>query len=152
VITLATGGHWPDEVRRILDGLPKWFGVPAANDDYVAKASTLINVVARDDGEVVGICLLIRHNPLAAEIELLAVPEARHRQGIGRRILEHVEAELREDGVRVLHVKTYGPSGSSAEYARTRRFYEGTGFIPLEERTDIWGQDNPCLILVKPLG
>jgi ribosomal protein S18 acetylase RimI-like enzyme len=152
VITVETGGHWPDEVRRILDGLPAWFGMPASNDEYVDKARTLTNVVARDDGEVVGICLLVRHNPLAAEIDLIAVPESRHRQGIGRRILDHVEAELRADGVRVLHLKTYGPSGPSVEYARTRRFYEGTGFIPLEERTDIWGPENPCLILVKPVG
>lgn len=151
MITVTTGGHWPDEVRRILDGLPQWFGMPESNDEYVEKAATLTNVVARDGDAVAGICLLLRHNPQAAEIDLIAVPEDRHRQGIGRRILEHVERELAADGVRMLHVKTYGPSGSSIEYERTRAFYEGTGFIPLEERTDIWGPENPCLILAKPL-
>jgi hypothetical protein len=28
---------------------------------------------------------------------------------------------------------------------------ESIGFMPHEERTDIWGPDNPCLIFVKPL-
>ena len=152
MIKVETGGHWPDEVRRILDGLPMWFGMPESNEEYIDKASTLTNVVARDGDEVVGICLLLRHNPLAAEIDLIAVPEDRHRQGIGRRILDHVERELVAEGVRMLHVKTYGPSGSSVEYERTREFYEGTGFIPLEERTDIWGPENPCLLLAKHLG
>jgi GNAT superfamily N-acetyltransferase len=152
VITVETGGRHPHEVRRLLDGLGMWFGLPESNDEYVEKARTLTNVVARDGDEVVGICLLIRHNPQAAEIDLIAVPETRHRQGIGRRILDHIERELVADGVRMLHVKTFGPSGHSPEYERTRRYYEGTGFVPLEERTDIWGPENPCLILAKPLG
>jgi N-acetylglutamate synthase-like GNAT family acetyltransferase len=151
VIEVTTGGHWPGEVRRILDGLPMWFGMPESNEEYVEKASTLTNVVARDGGDVVGICLLQEHNPRSVEIDLIAVPEPMHRRGIGRMILEHVERELVAGGVRMLHVKTYGPSGSSVEYERTREFYEGTGFVPLEERTDIWGEQNPCLILVKPL-
>lgn len=75
MITVETGGHWPDEVRRILDGLPLWFGRPVSNDEYVEKAKTLTNVVARDGDEVVGICVVIRHNPLAAEIDLIAVPD-----------------------------------------------------------------------------
>ena len=74
-----------------------------------------------------------------------------HRAGIGRRIVERVEAGLTTNGVRLLEVKTLGPSGGSEEYARTRAFYEAIGFLPLEERTDIWGPENPCLILVKPL-
>lgn len=151
MITVETGGHWPEEVRRILDGLPMWFGLPESNEEYIDKATALTNVVAREGDAVVGICLLIRHNPLAAEIDLIAVPEAMRRQGVGRRILEHIEGELVADGVRMLHVKTYGPSGSSVEYERTRQFYEGTGFVPLEERTDIWGPQNPCLILAKSL-
>jgi N-acetylglutamate synthase-like GNAT family acetyltransferase len=148
-IEVTSGGSHPEDVRRILDGLPLWFGRPESNEQYIASASTLPNVVARRDGEVVGVCLLKHHNPLASEIELLAVPEHLHRTGIGRRIVQHVEGELRERGVRMLEVKTYGPSGKSAEYERTRHFYEGMGFIPLEENLDIWGADNPCLILVK---
>lgn len=150
-IEVTSGGSHPDDVRAILDGLPLWFGIPEANARYVESASTLDNVVARRDGEVVGVCLLKHHNPLASEIELIAVPERLHRAGIGRRIVEHVERGLRERGVRMLEVKTFGPSGQSAEYERTRHFYERMGFIPLEENLDIWGADNPCLILVKPL-
>lgn len=41
--------------------------------------------------------------------------------------------------------------GVGIEYARTRAFYEGVGFLPLEERLDLWA-GNPCLFMVKALG
>jgi len=92
------------------------------------------------------------HTPVASEIELLAVRRDLHRAGIGRRLVGRVESDLRSRGVRLLEVKTRGPSGESVEYERTRAFYDAIGFLPLEERTDIWGPHNPCLIMVKPLG
>lgn len=152
MITVTTGGHHPDEVAAILALVPEWFGIPESNAEYVEKASTLTNVVARDDvGAVVGVCLLLHHNPQSVEIDLIAVPAAQHRRGIGRAILEHVERDLRADGVRLLHLKTFGPSVPNEPYERTRAFYEGLGFVALEERTDVWGPENPCLFLVKPL-
>lgn len=74
-----------------------------------------------------------------------------HRQWIGRRLLAYAEEALRDDGVRLLQVKTLGPSSFNAAYARTRAFYTAMGFLPLEERFDLWGEDNPYLILVKCL-
>jgi hypothetical protein len=61
-----------------------------------------------------------------------------------------IEADARRSGVRLLEVKTLGPSHPDLGYARTRHFYETIGFLPLEE-TDLWGEQNPCLIMVKPL-
>jgi ribosomal protein S18 acetylase RimI-like enzyme len=150
-LVIETGGQWPDAVERLLRGLPEWFGIEQANRTYVESARELPSTAAVVDGEIVGICLVRRHTPVAAEIDLLAVRRDFHRLGIGRRILDRVIADLLADGVKLLQVKTYGPSGDSVEYERTRFFYEAVGFLPLEERTDIWGPGNPCLILVKPL-
>jgi GNAT superfamily N-acetyltransferase len=148
---IEVGGQWPEAVERLLRGLPEWFGLEQANRAYVESARVLPSTAAVVDGEIVSVGLVRRHNPLAAELDLLAVQRDFHRLGIGRRILERIVADLRAEAVKLLQVKTYGPSGDSAEYARTRLFYEAVGFVPLEERTDIWGPDNPCLILVKPL-
>ncbi len=119
-VEIASGGSWPAAVDRLLRGLPLWFGLPESNANYVREAESLPTTVARVDGEIVGACLVRVHNPLAAEIELIAVRGDLHRSGIGRRLLAHVESGLRADGVRVLQVKTFGPSGESPEYARTR--------------------------------
>jgi GNAT superfamily N-acetyltransferase len=97
------------------------------------------------------VCLLRRHFPTAAEIELLAVPRTHHRHGIGRTLLSRAESDLARDGVELVQVKTFGPSGESREYERTRAFYGALGYVPLEERDDIWAPGNPCLISVKAL-
>ena len=151
-VRIETGGQWPEAVEQLLRGLPEWFGIEESNRAYVDSARVLPSTAAVIDGEIVGVCLVRLHNPLAAELHLLAVRRDFHRRGIGRRILDAVETHLRAEGVQLLQVKTFGPSGHSVEYERTRLFYEALGFVPLEERTDIWGPGNPCLILVKPLG
>jgi len=43
------------------------------------------------------------------------------------------------------------PRDPDPGYARTRAFYAAMGFEPLEEIVQVWGPDNPCLLLVKRL-
>lgn len=142
----------PQSVAELLRDLPEWFGIEASVLSYVDAARTLPTTAAVLDGEIVAVCLVRRHTQHAAEVELLAVRRDLHRRGIGRRLIRRFEADLTAEGMKLLQVKTFGPSGDSAEYARTRAFYAALGFVPLEERTDIWGPDNPCLISVKALG
>jgi GNAT superfamily N-acetyltransferase len=78
------------------------------------------------------------------------VPD-RHRRGTGRGLVEAASDLLAARGVRLLQVKTLGPSHRSASHAGTRAFYEALGFVPLEETTALWGAANPCLIMVRPL-
>ena len=150
-VTIVSGEQWPDATARLLRDLPEWLGIEQSVLNYIDAARTLPSTAALRNDEVVGVCLVRRHTSVAAEIELLVVRRALHRQGIGRRLVRAVEEHLRDSGVQLLQVKTFGPSGASEEYARTRAFYRSIGFIPLEERTDIWGPENPCLISVKPL-
>ena len=138
------GGHWPDALDQLLRDLPEWFGVEASIVQYVEDTRSFPNTAALHNGEIVGVCVVQNHTDVAAEIEVLAVRRDLHRHGIGRQLVEAVEIELRGAGVRLLQVKTLGPSGKSAEYARTRAFYESIGFLPLEERSDIWGPGNPA--------
>ena len=74
-----------------------------------------------------------------------------HRLGAGRALVQALERDLVADGVRLLEVKTLGPSFPDEGYERTRKFYAGLGFEPLEEITGLW-PGNPCLIMVKVLG
>jgi ribosomal protein S18 acetylase RimI-like enzyme len=80
----------------------------------------------------------------------MAVAPAMHRRGIGRALVETLEADLIADGVELLQVKTLGPSLPDASYDQTRRFYRRMGFRPLEEIGGLW-PGNPCLIMVKVL-
>lgn len=151
-IVIVTGRQCPDDVERLLGGLPMWFGIEESNRGYVEAARRLPTWVALDSDDVVGVCVVRHHQPQSSEIELLAVDASLHRRGIGRALVDAVEDDLRARGIRLLQVKTFGPSGESVEYERTRAFYVSMGYIPLEESLTIWGPDNPCLISVKPIG
>lgn len=144
----------PDEVERILRDLPDWFGIESSLLAYVEAARHLPTQAAFDAaGRVVGVCLLKRHGPATAEIELLAVLRDHHRRGVGRRLLAAVEDDLRAGGARFLTVKTLGRAEPSEEYDRTRRFYEAVGFVDLEEfvEGELWPH-HACLLMVKHLG
>lgn len=114
---------------------------------YVRQVAELPTfAVGRD-----GFLSLKLHTEAAAEIYVMGVRSEHHRQGIGTVLLGAAEAFLRERAVDYLQVKTLGPSHPSEHYAATRRFYSARGFRPLEELTSIWGEANPCLIMVKHL-
>ncbi|HEY2794100.1 MAG TPA: GNAT family N-acetyltransferase [Micromonosporaceae bacterium] len=136
--------------RRLLDSLPEWFGIAEANDSYVESATRLPGYLAVRDGEIAGLLLVNRHFAESAEVHLIAVAPQRHRDGAGRALVAAAEDDLRADGCQLLQVKTLGPSRPDAGYAKTRLFYLSVGFLPLEETLELW-DENPCLIMVKPL-
>jgi len=141
----------PGSVRRLLEALPDWFGDREALEEYVRDAASMPTYLARTANGVVGAVLLRRHFPESSEIHLIAVDPGWHRRGVGRALIGLVEAELAAAGPHLLQVKTIGPSSADAAYARTRLFYRGVGFLPLEELPDLW-PPWPFLILVKPIG
>jgi N-acetylglutamate synthase-like GNAT family acetyltransferase len=136
--------------ETILRSLPNWFGIEDAIVQYGHDIKSMDTYIAEADGRIVGFLTLNQHNPYTAEIHIIAVREDYHRCGIGRNLVKHVEQSLRSRSVEYLTVKTLGPSKPSIHYDRTRDFYMAVGFRPMEE-TNLWGEENPCLIMVKRL-
>lgn len=136
------------DCASILAELPQWFGIPQSNAEYAAAAERELAWVAEDSGKALGLMVLIDHGFAAIEIHLLAVRPDLHRRGVGRALVEQACAVARGLGKAYVTVKTRGPSLPYEPYERTRAFYEAAGFEPLEELTEIWGPENPCLIMV----
>jgi GNAT superfamily N-acetyltransferase len=140
-----------DVCREILASVPEWFGIPEANETYIAFAHAHPTWIASAaDGTAVGLISGYSHFPETAEIEVLAVRPEWHRHGVGRALVAAFEEHHRRDGTVMLEVKTLGPSHDDVGYRGTRAFYTGIGFIPIEELW-IWGPDNPALVLCKPI-
>jgi ribosomal protein S18 acetylase RimI-like enzyme len=135
--------------RDILGTLPQWFGIPASVDHYIEVAERAPTVVASIGGAPVGFVTVVNHGPYASEVFVMGVRPERHREGIGRRMLQHAEVGLARAGVEYLQVKTLSPSAPDENYAKTRAFYLAYGFRPLEEFPTLWGPGNPALQLIK---
>ena len=138
------------ECEAILRSLPEWFGIEAALRQYVDLLAGSPGFVATETGSVVGFISLYEHFPRSAEVRVMAVCPERHREGVGRVLLDECVAFLAARGVGLLHVKTVGPSSDDPCYARTRCFYESNGFEPVFESWAIWGE-HPCLVLARKL-
>jgi GNAT superfamily N-acetyltransferase len=146
--------HRARDCEPILRALPDWFGIEQAIVDYVAAIDGLPTFLAHDgdaNSKPVGFMSIKRHSPQCAELYVLGVLASHHRHGVGRALLEKTEAWLAADAVRFLQVKTLSPSRPCIHYDATRRFYQAMGFVDLEELKTLWGERNPCLMMIKSL-
>lgn len=149
--TVVTEGR-TDICRTVLTSLPAWFGRPTAVDAYVAAAERADMLASlAEDGAPVGILTLKRHTAEAIEIEVLGVIPAWHRCGVGRALVEAAASHAAARGARLMSVKTLAPSHPDPNYAATRRFYNALGFVPVGMFPTLWGEDLPCLLMVRPL-
>lgn len=150
----------------ILWGLPQWFGIESATRHYIEAIDDLPTFTATVIGETVsgetvgdktanaemaGFLSIKQHFAHSAEIYVMGVDSRYHRRGCGRGLVMAAEQYLRGQGVEYLQVKTLSPAHPDPNYALTRKFYAAVGFRPLEEFKTLWGESNPCLLLIKSL-
>ncbi len=158
----------------ILRALPGWFGIESSIVEYTAAVEKLPTFVAVAGGEgavpasevagaaalgdvdgaasdVVGFVTVKATSEDALELHVMGVLAEWHRRGIGGALVARVAAYARAEGFALLHVKTLAASDPDPGYAATRAFYLALGFRPLEVLPAVWGPENPCLLLVKPL-
>jgi ribosomal protein S18 acetylase RimI-like enzyme len=143
--------HQGAACEPVLRCLPDWFGIEDAVVQYLKDLEELPTFLAAVEDRIVGFLTLKPLNNYVSEILVMAVRPEAHRSGVGRALCCHAEAFSRQRRTEYLYVKTLGPSNPDPGYARTRAFYEAMGFRPLEEFTQIWDEQNPCLLMVKSL-
>jgi ribosomal protein S18 acetylase RimI-like enzyme len=138
--------------RVILESLPEWFGLTGPRETFINNARHLPMIVARTQAEnVIGFLSLKRHTVAATEAYVLGVRRDHHGHGCGRAMFGAAEHRLAAEGVRYLTVKTLAASNPDPNYAATRRFYEAIGFEPIEVFPTFWNENNPCLLMLKPI-
>lgn len=152
--------------ERILRALPAWFGIEESLVAYARAADAGPTFVAQvagapageaadprraDAAATVGFVTLRATSDCAVELHVMAVLPGWHRHGVGRALVEASAAHVRSEGFELLHVKTLAASDPDPGYAATRAFYLSLGFRPLEVLPQVWGPENPCLLLVRGL-
>ena len=136
---------------KILRDLPEWFGIESSLLKYSEEVMEKDFYTVLISGEPAAFVSVKINNEFTAEIYVIGMLKKFHRMGIGKILIEKIEKNLIEKGYKFLMVKTVSESLDNAAYAKTRLFYKKVGFLPLEEIVEIWGEKNPCLIMVKTL-
>ena len=137
--------------EKVLRALPEWFGIEESLVQYVKDAETMPTMLVKDGDAAVGFLTIKKHFPESADIHCMGILPEYHRTGTGRKLIEALENHLRSEGVKMLQVKTVSADRKCPAYTKSRAFYKGVGFIPLEVFPTLWDEANPCLVLVKPL-
>ena len=141
-----------DICNNILRALPNWFGVEASIAEYTNQVKNMPFCAVFINKEPVGFVAVKEHNQYTAEICVMGVLPNFHRQGIGKKLICWCEVYCSANRQEFLTVKTLAESRTSKSYEKTRMFYRGMGFKPLEVFPLFWDKDNPCLFLVKYIG
>ncbi|CAK7026356.1 GNAT family N-acetyltransferase [Tissierella sp.] len=135
----------------VLRHLPDWFGIEEAIMEYVDKVKETVFYVAFDDDRPIGLLSLKFNNKCTSEIYVMGILKEYHNKGIGKKLVERAVSYSLENGYKFLMVKTLGETHPDKNYKKTREFYGKVGFYPLEEIKEIWGEQNPCLLMVRSL-
>jgi ribosomal protein S18 acetylase RimI-like enzyme len=138
--------------NEVLRSLPEWFGIESAIVEYVEAVREKYFLTAEQGSDIAGFIAIGETSEFAGEIFLIGVKKEYQGTGTGTLLVQSAEHYLKKEGKPFLSVKTLGPSHDDLNYAKTRRFYRHAGFYPLEEIKEIWGEKNPCLIMIKHLG
>lgn len=136
--------------ERVLRALPKWFGIESAILDYIHDVQSMETWAAFDE-EVIGFISLNKHNSSTAEIHVMGLLPHYHRKNVGSELIQVAEASLLDQGCKFLTVKTLSSARPDENYDKTRQFYLSYGFTPIEEFKTLWGESNPCLMMIKSI-
>ena len=135
--------------ESVLRLLPKWFGLEESLMEDLEQIENLDTYTAWYKEDLVGFFSIKHHFEQSADLYVLGIKPDFHGQGIGSHLYQLIETDLQKKGIKFVQVKTLSPKGNNAEYLLTLKFYKKMGFVPLEDFPDIWGEDNPCLQMIK---
>ena len=137
----------------LIDQLPHWFGRPKSNAAYIAGVADPEKIcfdALGDDGDLMGFLSLRLPFPNNADVYWLGVVPHRHREGIGRCLMEAAINCASARNCQTLTVETLGPSDPDEGYAETRAFYRAMGFRPLFELKP-YDEATPMIYMIRAL-
>lgn len=138
-----------DFVERVLRDLPNWFAIEDALIEYAKDACDLDTYIISLKDEDLGFLTIKETSAFSIELYCLGLFSKARGMGLGRILVDEV-LYLYKERFRFCQVKTLD-EGLDKYYDQTIGFYKSLGFVKLETIKEIWGEDNPCMIMIKSL-
>lgn len=136
-------------VVKVLRDLPDWFQHDGAIRSYGKRAEDMDSFIISKNDLDIGFVMVNKTSEDTIETYCLGIYEDYHREGLGTQLLDHVFDHYKKD-YKLVQVKTLD-EGIDKYYDKTIGFYKKFGFIKLEVMPELWGEANPCLVMVKSL-
>src|SRR4029078_9382957 len=96
IVPVEDPGERSRLAESILRALPEWFGIEQATQSYIREVAELETFAAGDGS---GSLSLKRHTPRGAEIYVMGVLPALHRQGVGAALVDAAEVWCAANGI-----------------------------------------------------
>lgn len=120
-----------DLCRKITADLPEYFGLSTVNEHYFIGVRSCQNLAFKVDGDYIGLISIDFPYPNNSNIYWMGILRQYQSQGLGKRLVEEASVVAREKGASTMTVETLAPSEADANYLKTYRFYQASGFVPL---------------------
>ena len=138
--------------NKVLRELPDWFGIEKSIVEYVEQAADLPFWAAITDiNECIGIFSGKIHYGSTGDIFVCAVSPQFNRIGVGSELYKEMEYYFKANKCNYVIVKTLSDIVDYEPYNKTRKFYSKHGFTKLLTLTEMWDENNPCLIMIKDI-
>lgn len=137
-------------VRQILEGLPEWFGIAEAREEYIAQSAGQPCFAAMEQGKPIGFLCLKETGRDTMELAVMGGTESTTAEVVAERFLRQQRSMRPKPGILFCQVKTV-QMGRYKEYDDTNRFYQSLGFKELEVFPSLWDEWNPCQIYIMAI-
>jgi ribosomal protein S18 acetylase RimI-like enzyme len=140
----SAGNFTPEEVGTALELIDEWL--------ELGEHSGYLTYVLEDQGDESKVWGYVCFGPTPLtestfDLYWIAVDRAKHRSGVGRKLLKFAEEEVMRRGGRLLLVET----SSQETYGGTIAFYEKTGYDLVGKIKDYYKTGDDKLVFVKKL-
>ena len=134
---------------NVLRKLPEWFGNEESLKNYVNTVIEYPFWAAFDNNNCIGFFSCKIHYNRTGDIYVCGIDPNYHGKGIGTLLFKEMEKHCLKNNCEYIIVKTLSETAKYEPYIKTKEFYVKMGFKELLSLTEIWDEENPCLIMIK---
>jgi ribosomal protein S18 acetylase RimI-like enzyme len=135
----------------ILRKLPEWFGNEKSLQDYINTVKNYPFWAAFDNSNCIGFFSGKIHYNRTGDIYVCGIDPKYHGKGIGTLLYKELEKYCIKNNCEYIIVKTLSELAQCDHYIKTKQFYKKIGFKELITLTEMWDENNPCLIMIKKI-
>jgi ribosomal protein S18 acetylase RimI-like enzyme len=151
ILEINDCGKKSEYTNNILRKLPEWFGNEKGIQDYVNTVQKYPFWAAFDNDNNIGFFSGKIHYNRTGDIYVCGIDPEYHGKGVGTLLYKELEKYCVKNNCEYIIVKTLSEIAGYKYYLKTKKFYAKMGFNELITLTEIWDEENPCLIMIKNL-